>query len=272
MSTTYGLGATDIVPEPGFTAIWNGNGGWSGTHRFTVKRELWATPSGRAQFAKGTVITLLDASLPSFYSFLVINDYTATNEECEWVTIAVNLSGSAFATYPGGDNPDPEAPTYTLDGTLVESPFSNHPKWKDLSDEQKTILGYLISGIYVWDIGKQSIGIPQEDGGTSTNSTLSALITDDAAEFANLIAQGQTTYEQPAFTWTEYASGNSKLSSAQINELGKISSPRGSPPTPNGSRDWKLTSANQTERAKLYSTSIVWTLSERDGHNSFLYD
>ncbi len=272
MPTTYGLGATEIVAEPGFTATRDDNGGWSGTHRFTVKRELWATPSGRAQFAKNRSIILLDSSLPSFYSFLVINDFTATNEECDWVNVAVNLSGSASATYPGGDAPEPEAPTYHLDGSLEEAPFSEHEKWKDLTDEQKSFLGDLLNGVIVWDIDSQTGQIPAEDGGMLKSDRRSPQITDDAAEFANRIAQGRSTYKRPAFTWTEHASGNTKLSSAQINSLGRISTPRGSPPEPNGGRDWMLTSATQSERASVYSTSVTWTLSEKGGHDEFLYD
>jgi hypothetical protein len=272
MPTTYGLGATEIVAEPGFTATRDDNGGWSGTHRFTVKRELWATPSGRAQFARTTPITLLDASLPSFYSFLVINDFTVTNEECEWVSISVNLSGSVFATYPSGDAAEPEAPTYQLDGALEEAPFSDHKKWKDLTSKQKSFLGDLLNGVIVWDMESQTGQIPAEDGGMLKSDKRSAEITDDAAKFADLISQGQSTYKRPAFTWSEHASGNSKLSANQINDLGKISTPRGSPPEPTGERNWMLTSASQTERAGVYSTSVTWTLSEKGGHDEFLYD
>lgn len=274
MATTYGLSSTDIQPEVGFRAARNENGGWTGSHAFTIKRELWAQGSGRANFARGTPVIDLDDSLPVYFSFLVINSFTVTNEECEWVRVEVDLSGSATATYPTGEDEDPEDPTYHLDGALEEVPFMEHPKWKALTDFQKTVLGWLLSGSYVWDIDEQKAGVPLEDGSILYNTDSSNAITasPDAAAFADRIAQGKTTYKRPTITWAEYANGTTRLTPQQLNSLGRVSAPRGNPPQPTGGRDWMLTSASQNEQAAVFSTSIQWTLSEKGGHDSFLYE
>jgi hypothetical protein len=62
------------------------------------------------------------------------------------------------------------------------------------------------------------------------------------------------------------------MTAAQLNKLGRISTPRGGPPTPTGSRNWMLTGASQEQRGDLYQTQLEWSLSEREGHDSFLYD
>jgi hypothetical protein len=66
------------------------------------------------------------------------------------------------------------------------------------------------------------------------------------------------------------------MTSAQLNLLGKVSTPRGGPPTATGSRNWMLTGAGQEQKGTIdgaiYQTTIEWSLSDRDGWNDFLYD
>ena len=86
------------------------------------------------------------------------------------------------------------------------------------------------------------------------------------------MSQPQTAIAGDSITWTESTQGASGLTSAQLNLLGNIATPRGNPPEPSGTRDWMLTSAFQEERGELFVTDLEWTLSEKGGHDSFLYD
>jgi hypothetical protein len=101
-------------------------------------------------------------------------------------------------------------------------------------------------------------------------------LTGDAVDFAKMIAGGMTTYVVPSVTWTETREGTSPMTSAQHNLLGKVSTPRGGPPTATGSRNWMLTGAGQEQKGTIdgaiYQTTIEWSLSDRDGWNDFLYD
>jgi hypothetical protein len=94
----------------------------------------------------------------------------------------------------------------------------------------------------------------------------------DANAFAVRIQQGQSTYEKATFTWAETTEGLDQLTPAQINKLGQISIPRGTPPEPAGVRDWMLTSATQSQAGELYRTALEWSLSDEGGHDDFLYD
>jgi hypothetical protein len=93
----------------------------------------------------------------------------------------------------------------------------------------------------------------------------------DAKSFAALIQQGQTTYERSQYTWTESTEGLGQLTAAQLNKLGLIATPRGTPPEAGGTRNWKLTSATQSQQGELYKTTLEWQLSDEGGFNSFLY-
>jgi hypothetical protein len=62
-----------------------------------------------------------------------------------------------------------------------------------------------------------------------------------------------------------------EFTASQLNLLSKVATPRGNPPNVSGDRNWLLTSASQEQRGELYQTTIEWTLSEREGWDSFLY-
>jgi len=276
MSTIKGLGLFDVEPQPGFTATRDENGGWTGRHSFAIRRTAWENSAVRSQFAKGVSITAIDSGLPFFWSFLKVVSHEVSSEEGDLTMVSVNLSGAQGATY-GGSEGTAEDPTYRLSGQLQDAPLSMHPKWEPLTDEQKTALGHLINGILVFDEGQGKICNINPEAATTEDFfdpflPYDSIITGDALEFAKVIARGETTYLRPVITWTESAQGTEGLTNAQLNKLGNISIPRGEPPEAAGTRDWMLTSAFQEQRGELITTDLEWTLSEKGGHDEFLYD
>lgn len=276
-ATIKGFSLTEIKPQPGFTATLSENGTWTGKHSFAILSSAWANPTVRTRFAKGTAIGTLDpSSTISFFSFLTIVQVEVVSEEGDVMIVGVQLSGAAGAQYGGEELGEEAEPTYRLNGYLQEKPFEEHPKWKDLSDNQKAALGHCINGALVYDEDKGEVCKINPSAASADNFfdpflPYESIITGDALEFAKRIAQGKTTYLCPVLTWTESTQGNAQLTPAQINALGKIVTPRGTPPEPNGSRDWQLTSAQQDQRGDLFTTNLEWTLSERGGHDDFLY-
>lgn len=271
-----GFQAQEVKSQPGFRPRRTENGTWTGSHQFTIKRSDWANSAVRNRFAKGTAITDLDESLDGMWSFLKIVEQEPLHDEGDLIVIGVSLAGGQFAQYGGEDlGADAEA-TYRLNGYLQEKPFEEHPKWKELSDDQKAALGHCITGALVYDEDKGEVckinpSAASADEFFDPFLPYEGIITGDALEFAKRIAQGKTTYLCPVLTWTESTQGTDQLTPAQINALGKISNPRGTPPEPTGGRDWQLTSAQQDQRGDVFSTNIEWTLSERGGHDDFLY-
>ncbi len=273
MSTIKGLGISDIEPQPGFSATRDENGGWTGRHSFAIRRTSYGTLAGN--FAKGTSVTSLDTDLPFSFSFLKIVTTEVSSEEGDFIMMNVTLAGSPSATY-GDDGLGGQAePTYALRGSLQDAPLSIHPKWAALSDLEKQALGEMISSGLVYDPPTGKVGTKDERtfwAEETSEGTEYVLTAADAKAFAVRIARGETTYLRPVFTWTESTAGNDELTAAQLNKLGNIATPRGDPPDPGGTRDWMLTSAFQEETGDLFRTELEWTLSEKGGHASFLYD
>lgn len=275
MSTIRGFGVNEIKAQPGFTARQTENGGWVGRHSFAIKRSSWANASVRNQFAKGTPITSIDPDLEGFFSFLGVVETEVMADEGDFMMIGVDLAGAGGAQYGEGGLSDTAEPTYRLTGSLQDAPFSLHPKWVALSDTFKWALGKMIKGEAEASQEFTQAGEYDEEGFfTPLKDETDASITfeGDAIEFCKRIAQGETTYLRPTLTWTETTQGTDKLTASQLNALGNVSTPRGDPPEPTGGRNWMLTSAMQEEAGEQITTDLEWTLSEKGGHDSFLYE
>ena len=269
-ATIKGLAFSDVEPQPGFTATREENGGWTGSHKFAIRTASFGVAN--SAFAKGTAITALDPGLSDYWAFMKVVGVEVTNEEGDFTFITASISGAKGASYgESGETPDP---TYRLSGQLQDAPLSIHPKWAALSDIFKWALGKMINGeasaskefTQAGNYDDEGFFTPLED-----ESDAQITFTGDAIEFCKRIAQGDTTYLRPVLTWTESAQGTDGLTNAQLNELGNISTPRGDPPEAAGTRDWMLTSAFQEQSGELITTDLEWTLSEKGGHDEFLY-
>ena len=254
-ATILGLDSTSVRPQPAFRCQQSENGGWTASHTIIVTRAGFDT-----------------AGIPTFFSFLKITDVSVTAEEGDLITLEVNAAGSAAGQYESGDGTGLDTqslPTYELRGQLSDASFSNHRKWLELGDSDKMLLGILLSGGFEY---KPSTGklvtITEDNNFRNFDEQLSS---DDAKSFAKLIQQGQTSYERSQYTWTETTEGLDQLTAPQLNKLGLISTPRGTPPEAGGTRNWKLISATQSQQGELYRTTLEWQLSDDGGHNTFLY-
>jgi hypothetical protein len=207
-----------------------------------------------------------------FDDFLAIDTVQFVRSEGDLYVFSVTATGgeAQFNSDPEDPGLSSDAlPTYTLTGQLQDVPFSMHPKWKALTNYNKTLLGKLLDGDEVWY--KITTGELIEKGFTSVEYD-DQFDEDDAKEFASLIQQGQTTYQKSSYTWTESTEGADQLTEPQINKLGKIATPRGTPPEATSGRNWMLTNVSQSQSGELYRTNLEWTLSEEDGWNDFLYE
>jgi len=275
-ATIKGLGFSDVEPQPGFTATQDENGGWTGRHTFAIRRTAWANSAVRGRFVKGVSITSLDPGLSPYWSFMKTVTREVTSEEGDFSMVTVTLSGGEGATYDDEDLAADTEPTYRLSGQLQDAAMSLHPKWEVLTDEDKEFLGWMITGqanLYPGTTNYivRSFELPEDTSGPEL-PPVQHEVTADALEFAKRIARGETTYSRPVLTWTESTQGSGGLTNAQLDKLGNISTPRGSPPEAAGTRDWMLTSAFQETRGELVTTDLEWTLSEKGGHDTFLYE
>lgn len=273
-ATLRGIYNYNIYPQPDFVAEQDQNGAWTAKQSFIVTKPTWQSTEWRNKFALGTQITVINPTLSDFYSFLKIASSSFTEDGGDIVTIQVDFAGSQTAQYGFGEGEEPQDPTYRLEGRISEQPLSEHPKWTALTAAERNPLQLLLNDELVWiydDVFTNGWLLCRRSGDDLVASDYT-LTSSNAIAFADMISKGIKTYIAPTVTWTETTSGNSPMISAQLNSLGKISTPRGNPPDAAGTRNWMLTSASQEQRGDLYQTSLEWTMSEKDGWSSFLYD
>jgi hypothetical protein len=267
MPTQHGVTDSEIYRQPGSTFS-DADGTFTGSAVYAMTLNAWNNNAVRSRFKIGNTFYQLDPDCPIVVRFMVIENVQPSYEEGNTVFVTVNFVGSQVAQYSGETLGTDAITTYRLEGRLSDMSLSEHPKWKELDMETKFFLGKAISGnaeinddnTIAWYYSNLEHWITSEP------------LTGDALEFLLLILNGETTYIVPSITWTETTQGETGMTAQQINKLGRISTPRGSPPTLTGSRNWMLTGASQEQRGTIYQTQIEWTVSERKGYNSFLYD
>lgn len=277
MATQHGLSDSEIYRQPGSTFS-DADGTFTGSAVYEMTLNAWNNNAVRSRFAIGNTFYQLDPNCPIVMRFMVIENVQPSYNEGNIVSVNVNFVGSEVAQYSGDGISEQTITTYRLEGRLAELPFSKHPKWKELPDSAKNRLGWLLDGTSTIDISTGKYFHFDDDlkGVPVIGSIIDALewatATGDELEFAKRISAGQSTYVSPSITWTETAQGKTAMTASQINKLGYISTPRGNAPSLTGGRDWMLTGASQEQRGTIYQTQIEWTVSEREGYDSFLYD
>jgi len=277
-ATIHGLTVNDILPQPDFDASQSENGGWTARQSFKIIKGGVDRSNIRSVFSSGALLIDLDPNADNYFDFLYLTNIDSVKTiEGGYTLISCQFAGVKYdsITPPSGGIPNP---TFQKRGVLSTFPIEDHPKWKALTNAEKTILGYLLSGLYVWDIEEQEILIPQQDGSTIENSTLSEVVVanEDAAAFANRIAQGNITYNRASYDYTVRWEEDFPFTTAQLNALGKIvENPVGDPQTPEGTRNWMLIGVNEGQDGSgdfRFKKELVYQMSESGGYDDFLYD
>jgi hypothetical protein len=163
--------------------------------------------------------------------------------------------------------------TYAISGTIEDVSILEHPKVVALAAVEKQALSLLMDGVYKWD--GTNLLIQDSEGEFTKSAKNQDVTTSDGMAAADEIAEGNLTYKKPLYTWEKREESTSRLLASDLNNLGKIDTPKGNPPEANGGRDWMLVSASSEQRGTtnaVYSNALTWVLSERGGWNAFLYE
>lgn len=283
MSKLYGITATQLIPQSDFVASQNENGGWTAKQSYLMRKTGMDNSAIIAKFQAGASIKTLDPNIESFFEFLaLIGVPEISTVEGGYTKISCEFTGFYTANYtPGEENEDVDSsPTYSLRGVLVDAPLTDHHKFRALSSEMKESLGRMMSGAVIY---LSSTGDGLGDGLYTEGDSPVRLPVDqqiyassgDAYEFASRITQGKLTYTSATFEWAKRWQGNTGLTAASLAKLSRIATPPGSPPTPTGDRNWMLSGVNQEQTGSgeyLFQKELVFLLSDRGGHDTFLQD
>jgi len=277
----YIPGGTQVIPQPDFQAFRESdNGAWLATQSFWIVKGALNSAVTRAYFGIGKSITQLDPNAAAIWSFLSVRKISTSVIPGGWEVVTVEFGGVPSVDGQGNpiNAPDEFSVTYSMRGQTSDAPFQDHPKWKQLSDIEKNALGKIASGDFIYG---PDFDDPEEfrtfrGGEIGFEVNPDPIQSDDAKEFAKLLAQGLNTYRAAGFTWSKRWAATAPLSSGQLNQLGKITTPPGGPPTPGSGRNWLLVSANfeqtgDTSSNPSYTNEIVFELSQEGGWDSFLH-
>jgi hypothetical protein len=261
--------AIKLVPQAGFSITSTENGGIEAQQDVLIRTADLSTTNA---FKRGARWDSIFPQVPSIYRGFTLKKTEPTDRGDGYTLIRCTFTGYLYA---GNNSSGKEltVETSTLSGQLNPDALSSHPKWEPLSDQAKTVLGFLMSGEYVWDKDESKIKIVQEDGTLVINSTLSGYITGDAIEFANIIAGGETTWDRAGWTYSYHTEGSEPFTAEQLNLLNKIvESPPGDAKKPSSGWTYMLASANQTQSGEeRYIKTLDFRLIPDNAKNQFLY-
>jgi hypothetical protein len=277
MAKLYGITTTQIIPQPDFSARGSDNGGITATQSFWVRNGALASTVVLNKFVSGATLLSLDPNCEKNYERLLLTKaLSVSSVEGGYVNLEMEFNGFGSGSFDNESAVIP-VPTYSKRGVLYEAPLDEHHKWKSLDDTDKFALGLLINGSAVCSPDFTGVGSYGEAGTWAAweDDSGPIVLSGDALEFAKRIAQGKVTFKAASYEYTHRWESNSGVSAATMNDLGKISTPSGSPPTPGTGRNWLMVGVNEEQAGAgnyRFTNELVYLLSEEGGHDSFLQD
>ena len=274
MAKLYGHAANAVIPQDDFHAYQNENGGWECTQSFNIRKGDISNQSVYSIFVIGTRLSEYDPNCDEIFTGMRLSKMTGIyNVTGGWQKITLKFVG--FTTSAGGDfDSEPTTvaqATFSKRGTLTEAPLNEHPKWKNLTDDEKYLLGRCLSDKATFD--PETNNVNWRDPDLDILRTSPTPLVDDALTFAQKITQGITTYKMATYEYHHRWQSNKGVTAAQMNKLGKIATPTGSPPTPGIGRNWLLVGVDEEQNGSgdfLYDNVLSYLLSDEGGHDEFL--
>jgi hypothetical protein len=209
---------------------------------------------------------------------LTLKTYDPTDRGDGYSIVKCTFTGYQFSGN-GSSGEEGTVPTSTLTGQLEAMALSSHPKWENLSDNDKSFLGMQINGEIVMNASMTLWGTYQAD---ATSRVFVPVLDDDdnsypptgdALMFAKIIAQGDYTWDRGGWTYSYHTEGSSGFTASQLNSLGKIvSNPPGNPVKPSSGWTWQLSAPNQTQSGQgRFIKTLDFRLIRDNAKNRFLY-
>lgn len=272
--SAYVWGSSSSSPSPigGFQATQDEKGGWVYKQQFRALRTSLSSSTFRNTFTAGTPPTTIDTNAPSYFSTLGLVKTDVRDNADGTLTVAAEFTGYS-ADFSGSGQPSTETiPKYELSGSLTQKSILEHPTVRGFGQTDREIMKRVVEGSreYGWDSTDGLVVYVIPDDTSTTVKCKEQPSSGDPEAWVKKALAGVSSYFSPTYKWTKRWQGGTGLSSTDLNDMGKIDAPGGSPPEAGSGRDWMMTSCHQTQSGELYDKS-VWTLSDDDGWDSDLY-
>ena len=263
-----------LVPQAGFSVVYTENGGIEAQQDVLIRTADLSTTTA---FTRRATWESIFPDVPPIYRFLTIKKTDPTDRGDGFTLIKCTFTGYSYA---GNESSGEEltVATTTLSGQLNPESFSSHPKWGDLSDSEKNSLGNLMTGEWVYipdpfNEGTFAIAVSAGDGQYVIRPAGDQLVSADSIQFAQIIIEGETTWDRAGWTYSYHTEGSTPFTSAQLNSLNKIvANPPGNPKKPSSDWCYMLASANQTQSGEdRFMKTLDFRLIPDNAKNQFLY-
>jgi hypothetical protein len=280
------------IPQHDLNVNFNQNGGVMASQSFLAKKsDLVVNSTLSRLFTQGNLLGNIDPNCPAPYRNLKLVSFVPQDFAPGVISIPCEFSGYEFGNSGGtSSGSTPVIETYSLRGSLEEAHITYHKKFQELSDTDKTRIGYQLAGkasLYSGDLGEWvPLKLPSKIPPIDTEEVPDVLVfkpfrdkennkwslTGDALKFATMIDEGNLSFKSPSYTWIVRTEGELGFTSAQLNSIGKFTNPPGPAPKPNNGWDWMLISPDQEQvGVGRYIKDLTFQLVRKDEKTDFLY-
>lgn len=274
ISYLYGLQRNKLVMGPNFNPKRDDKGLWTATAEFRCISDDYESAPIQARLAKGVSLGYISETggVGTEWNFLCVDSHEAEKQPGGMTVVTVQLKGFTDNQW---DFDNAKNKTYSRNGTLTEESILNHPKFKaEVTGDLVQAFRNVMNGTWSerFDSDASQIILVATGGG---DAPLAYITDGPTIEWWNLIIRKkQETFLSPAMEWTESATGNLPLTSADMASFGYIDNPPGGPGTP-GNRNWLFTGiTEQIEKTGegVNQYSKTWTLSSLDPWPTKIYE
>lgn len=262
--TVYGIPAFGWIPDCDFRGGFDSQGMWTGSQTFRVRKFDFESDPIRTAFRKGTPAPTLYPNLSSVWNFLLVD--TVDHEHKPLGITEIHVTYKGFSAEWDYDGDGDESATYSMNGTLVDRPMTEHPKFLALEDKYQRWITDALKNLSRrrWDqviVFGSAVNVTTVIG----DKPVGDIIEDNAIALWNqIIDRGDNVWEASAIEWTKSATNEGGITADQIGKLGWIDTPLGSPPAI-APRDWRMTSLSDSQTKSGTETtndySITWSMS-----------
>jgi len=227
------------------------------THKFDFERDQAGLWTGTQEYhcEQAELYRLIPPRGAPHYlmPFMGVSKVRIAGFQQKLVVLVVTYAGFQ----PGEDSEDGPVPEFTLSLSTSEEPVQTHPRYDELSDQDIVEATELARNPPRSENGKEV-----EEVDTGDWPALKIELYED-------IQSGLESYREPRVTWTKRWVSDSLPN--DLNRIGEIDTPEGSPPPVAGDRDWMNTGLTSRERGGVYENELSWELSGRGGWNERYY-
>lgn len=265
-ATIKGLPLGSITWNPDFRATLDDEGVWTGSVSFTCR---YADIPNLLPY-KGSPCQ------EAGWYFMALNGIEVSNNEGDTGVVTCKYKGSVTPDYGFDDQETDKAEleaiaSSNISSSVNETPIEQHPKYIDVSTEDKQLMQELKNGRFKRSKTQPEDGAVYESKVDDIGVQIIKFTDPLAIELSNFISKGVLTYLDPTVIYSVTFGQKKQPRGSEIGEVGKIySTPLNAPNVPAG-RDWLMTAMNYQQDGKIYKITAEFRLSGEGGWEPLIY-